>query len=171
MSIFASVDPRRLGWDPQPYVADDGSRWGRGSAATGLMGDTVYAPRPEYAPATAHPANVILVAARDHWDTGDPFGSAMSWMFATLQHWQEWQDPRIGTVPPEYGFEDRGGHGGFYDPATGEDFEYWEINRACNLYLEDKHDYANAIVQDMIVHAAAVFHRIIAQATLNGKDY
>lgn len=123
-----------------------------------------FASRTPTVPGYYNQPNPILTEFRGDCDWGDLFGSATEWLFQLARHWSEWQSPRIGTFP--YDFRDPSGPASRADSeAMGEDRVYWTLEAVL-----DEVEYSN-LVQDYIVHATAVLHRIYTMSELTGTSY
>lgn len=109
----------------------------------------------------AAPSNLLLIMARECWDSGDVYGSAMELLYVTQNMRMAWDSPRIG---------------GGVDPEIASGMPGWEACKEDSsladyvsevMELQDSADY----VQDCIVHAEAVALRLIAAARAAGEDY
>lgn len=157
----ASLPPMTWVTDPETgaalYLADDGAR---------------FAPRAQYLPTLHHAPNPVLVDLREGWDSGDPFGSAMSYLGAiadVLVAVGLWN-----TIPHAWGYRPSAGTrpGGSLvaDHDTGEHETHELVAYAAGI------DPAAPAEPDLttlgyLLHAGAVLDRLISLCQATGRAY
>lgn len=139
MSIYAStnknVDPAPYSWTGRSASDSDPDNGGAEWAVE-------YAPRPGYAE-----ANPVLIAAREEWDSGDPYGSAMAWLIAFQDHTAYDETPDMDNQ-----IEQETRTLVSLRTADGE----WDLPRATEAHL---------------THAERVFDRIVDVCRATGRAY
>jgi hypothetical protein len=179
--ILASIGARALNRDPEPWLAPDGTRHPRPSAWVPSeaypdlerVASCTYAPRPEFAPTTTHPANPVLWDLRTSGDSGDPWGTYLAWGIATAAA-AEWLDV---PVPERMGWH--AGAGGAEGVLTDGSFEAWMLLSGLDLLDPSSPDMGDAhdrpVLADLdevapftlefaaaaVAHALAVLDRLL----------
>lgn len=154
--------------DPRPVLHCDGTRSRRIDWSRPDRGVLQYRGRGTVP--HVHPASRVLGILRETWDDGDPFGSAMTALGAVcdvLAGCGVW-----GVIPQGWGYWPGGG--GMprleYDEQTGEGYH---TSAVCEVLGIDPADPAEPSADDIreLLHAGAVFDRIVEQCRLAGVDY
>jgi hypothetical protein len=152
--------------DPRPWLEPDGSRhrtwqWHDRALGAGQVRGA-YAYRDAETIPHTHPGNPVLQWARERWDEGDPFGSAMLALGGIADLLAT--SGLYNTVPQGWGYSP-GAAGPFLD-AEGEDL-------AELLGLLEAGELAEPSVQQVreLLHAGAVLDRLITHCRLTGRDY